>query len=662
MLAVGLLWSASTRFGFLRSSGYTMAGIIKKNGSTVSKIFKKIMEYDLNNSSNHSMVVKISGKHPIKTTNRQFEQLWSGNSEIYSILKRAKDIECARTKFFEYLNKREVSILNDTGSYHSLEKTIILEAVSVFKTIISLSSEDETGISNLEMLYNLARQNSGDVTEGFILEFVHLFRAINGNAGIYNESAALDEGPDFKLKRGREAAVQRSETLDREERKIDTILNKYLTGLDPRVIKDRERNKKRILRYFNATENDWDNYHWQNKHVIRKADVLKEIIDLTDEEEKSIRLANQNRIPFGITPYYVSLMDKNSSRKRDHAVRAQVIPPLHYSQTVVKNRATRSETFDFMGEHDTSPIQLVTRRYPQIAIIKPYSTCAQICVYCQRNWEINQVLDPHAFARSEALESALKWFEEHPAIQEVLITGGDPMVMSDAKIEYLLDRFAAIEHIQRIRIGTRMFVVLPQRFTDNLVNILDRHHEFGKREIALVTHFEHVWEVTPEAVSAIEKVRNKGLSVYNQAVFTYENSRRFELVALRRQLRLAGVDPYYTFNAKGKDETREYRVPIARLLQERKEEARLLPGLDRTDEPVFNVPRLGKNHLRAGQDHQVLAILPDGRRVYQFLPWEKNIKLVPAYTHKDVSIFEYLKTLHKRGENIDDYRSIWYYY
>ncbi|HDP68677.1 MAG TPA: KamA family radical SAM protein, partial [Candidatus Marinimicrobia bacterium] len=501
-----------------------------------------------------------------------------------------------------------------------------------------------------------------DVSEGFILEFAHLFRAIEGRSNVYSHSEELDEGLNFQQKRGREAAVQRSRTLDREVRQIDDFLSRYPSGMEPEVIQDRQRHKRRVLRFFNASEADWQNYQWQLKHVIRKADVLKEIINLTEEEERSIRLANQNRIPFGITPYYVSLMDKNPSRKRDHAVRAQVIPPLHYTQTVAENRAARSEKFDFMGEHDTSPIQLVTRRYPQIAILKPYNTCAQICVYCQRNWEINQVLDPHAFARSETVEAALQWFESHPTIQEVLITGGDPLVMSDAKIHALLERFAAIDHIQRIRIGTRMPVVLPQRFTDRLVDILGEYHEFGKREVAVVSHFEHVWEITPEAVAAIEKIRKKGIGVYNQAVFTFENSRRFELVALRRQLRLAGVDPYYTFNAKGKEETRAYRVPIARLLQERKEEARLMPGLDRTDEPVFNVPRLGKNHLRAGQDHQLLAILPDGRRLYRFLPWEKNIKLAPTYVHRDVPIYDYLKMLRKRGENIDEYRTIWYYY
>ncbi|MEJ2368817.1 MAG: hypothetical protein P8Z49_10835 [Acidobacteriota bacterium] len=178
----------------------------------------------------------------------------------------------------------------------------------------------------------------------------------------------------------------------------------------------------------------------------------------------------------------------------------------------------------------------------------------------------------------------------------------------------------------------------------------------------MVTHFQHTYEVTPEACEAVQRLVRKGIAVYNQTVFTFSNSRRFELVALRRALRSIGVDPYYTFNAKGKEETRDYRVPIARLLQERKEEARLLPGLDRTDEPVFNVPRLGKNHLRSWQDHRVVMILPDGRRIYEFHPWEKNIKAIPPYTYADVAIWDYLKQLQGAGEDIREYRNIWYYY
>jgi lysine 2,3-aminomutase len=127
-------------------------------------------------------------------------------------------------------------------------------------------------------------------------------------------------------------------------------------------------------------------------------------------------------------------------------------------------------------------------------------------------------------------------------------------------------------------------------------------------------------------------------------------------------LKEIGVDPYYVFNMKGKAEMAEYSVPVARLLQERKEEARILPGIFRTDEPVFNVPFLGKNHIRAWQDHELISILPTGERIYAFHPWEKNIRNVDSYMYRDVSIRSYLEKLKEVGEDIEEYRSIWYYY
>ena len=247
-------------------------------------------------------------------------------------------------------------------------------------------------------------------------------------------------------------------------------------------------------------------------------------------------------------------------------------------------------------------------------------------------------------------------------VSEVLITGGDPLVLPDPVLGELLDRFAEMPHIRRIRVGTRLPAVLPMRFTRGSVGVLSSAHSPPRREVCVVTHFEHPYEVTPEAASAVQALRGSGIMVYNQQVFTFENCRRFETAALRLALKNIGIDPYYTFNTKGKEETAHFRVPIVRLLQERKEEARMLPGLDRTDEPVFNVPALGKNHLRAGQHHNLVCIAPDGGRVYEFHPWEKNIAEAPLYVYKDVPICDFLFRLAERGEDLEEYRSIWYYF
>jgi len=200
------------------------------------------------------------------------------------------------------------------------------------------------------------------------------------------------------------------------------------------------------------------------------------------------------------------------------------------------------------------------------------------------------------------------------------------------------------------------------RITEDLAEMLASFRKPGLREIALVTHVEHAYEVTPEMVEAVDRLKRRGINVYNQMVFTFENSRRFEAALLRKMLRLAGIDPYYTFNMKGKEETEKLRVPMARLLQEQKEEARLLSGLDRTDEAVYNVPRLGKNYLRAAQHRDLIGILPDGRRVYEFHPWEKKMILQETFVIPDVPILSYLEKLEARGEDPRDYESIWYYF
>jgi lysine 2,3-aminomutase len=247
-------------------------------------------------------------------------------------------------------------------------------------------------------------------------------------------------------------------------------------------------------------------------------------------------------------------------------------------------------------------------------------------------------------------------------VREVLITGGDPLVMSDKRLEDLLERLSRIEHIERIRLGSRMPVTVPQRITKQLVRLLARYNVSSRREIVLVTHVEHISEITPEMELAVTLLRRQGIPVYNQLVFTVYNSRRFESAALRRQLRLIGIQPYYTFVAKGKEETEQYRAPIARLLQEKREEVRLFSGMVRTDHAVFNVPRLGKTYLIAWQDHDVIMITPDGRRVYEFFPWERNISPVDSFIHVDVPILRYLQRMEALGEDRDDYRTIWYYF
>jgi len=348
---------------------------------------------------------------------------------------------------------------------------------------------------------------------------------------------------------------------------------------------------------------------------------------------------------------------------RDRSIRAQVFPPLSYVERMARAKQDGECSLDFMLENDTSPIDLITRRYPAIAIFKPFNACPQICVYCQRNWEIDEPMGKGALAAPEKIEAALAWVEKHPALNELLVTGGDPLALGQERIERIFKRIIQIKSIEHLRIGSRTIVTIPMRITDRLVDFLGRLRKPGARQVAVVTHVQHPYEVTPELVEAVNKLRLRGIPVYNQLVYTFYVSRRFENAALRRQLRLAGIDPYYTFCTKGKEETYDYRVPLARLLQEQKEEARLLPGITRTDEAVYNVPGLGKNYLRASQHRELISILPQGSRVYEFHPWEKNIsKDLVTYTGEDMPILDYLERLESIGEDVSEYSTIWYYF
>ncbi len=575
---------------------------------------------------------------------------------LFDVMCSSPDLEVVRDRAFKNLYELELTYHLPSWTASSLERVNALYCIQVLRNFLSPRNEKISGYSTLQVLHQIV--NEGQVGDDHRAFFVDIYHIIKGAVGL--SELALEGSPDLSQMSGREAAKVRSDFLDVLSERVCQRVMSYPTGLDTEVVERRKGNRERIAQALGGDAEKWDCYKWQLINVIRNLQDLDGLVDLTADERKAIDLAVSNRIPFGITPYYLSLMDREPHRRYDHAIRAQVIPPLSYIDGVLRMRGTAS--LDFMREGDTSPIDLVTRRYPMIAILKPYNSCAQICVYCQRNWEIDEAVSPDALAPISKLDEALSWFQEHPLVSEMLITGGDPALLLNDRIRRLLSRVAELDHIKRVRLGTRLPVVLPMRFDQELIDIMSDFNDPSKRELCVVTHFEHPYEVTPEAMWCINKIRRAGLSVYNQQVFTMENSRRFETVALRLLLKQIGVDPYYTFNTKGKEETDWYRVPIARILQERKEEARMTPGLARTDVAVFNIPALGKNNIDSWQNHDLIMISPAGERIYEFHPWEKNIVAAPTYVYRDVPILGYLRRLQERGEDPMEYNSIWYYF
>jgi len=587
--------------------------------------------------------------------------LWRADNNLKVLLETACTLKEARIKFINYLFDLENFYLNTHNDMESVRLLAVYErhnaraCIIVLKNVCRAESESLTGFSALEYLWKLAKNDQDiikKVRKGFLCEFINLFTGINAESNAVMDYMLLPD--DHKL-----ASVLRTRKLDEYSLKMNQYIKSYKKGTDEDIVTNQQKMKIKILEYYSATEDDWKDYRWHLKHIFRNEESISKITFLDSTEKKALIFARENNVIFEITPFYLSLFNETGKSRHDRVIRAQVLPSSEYVREIVINREKGTD-MDFMSEKSTSPAKGITRRYPQIVILKPVDYCPQICVYCQRNWEITALKEKQN--NQAMIEKALSWIERNKEISEVLITGGDPLVLPDDYINELLERLSKIDHIERIRIGTRIIVTLPYRITDELIGIISKYHEWGKREICLVTHFESQIEITPEAIEAIKKIKSAGMNVYNQQVFTYYNSLRYETSALRKSLKVSGVDPYYTFNAKGKEETKDFRVPIARIEQERKEEARFLPGLVRTDEPVFNVPRLGKSHLRSWQNHEIVMILPSGQRVYRFLPWESRVTAVKDYIYTDVSIYDYLKRLHDDGHKVKDYKSIWYYF
>jgi len=586
------------------------------------------------------------------------EKLKAEGESFIKLAGSSRSLEVVRERLFRRVTRYQFDVFDEENVPSVKSIVRIRDCTRAMRSILRAQSDRMAGFSVTRALYDIARgKDRPDLTPGFYAELIHIVMGMEGR-GPGTAPADILVGEQAT---SREVALIRSRELDRIWGQVEHWMSRYEDGLCNNAIERRKRRKARIMSIMGASDSDWNNWRWQIKRIVKDVRTLEKLVPLTREEKVNIQAALDAKLPFGVTPYYLMLMDANG-KCGDRAIRAQVFPPASYVKEMAANRGRREMAFDFMLEQDTSPIDLVTRRYPAIAILKPYNTCPQICVYCQRNWEIDRVMAPHALAPSEKIKEAIAWIADHPAIHELLITGGDPFALNNRTINGILEKVSKVKTIEHIRIGTRTLVTIPMRITDELVEILRSFIKPGHRDISIVTHIEHPYEVTSDTFNAVRKLRAVGIPIYNQQVYTFYTSRRFESALLRRVLRKVGVEPYYEFNTKGKRETVDYIVPIARLLQEVNEEARLLPGLSRTDEPVYNVPGLGKNYLRARQHHDLVSILPDGSRVYEFHPWDKSIYQQENYIGIDVPILNYLKRLESIGEDSSKYETIWYYY
>ena len=292
-----------------------------------------------------------------------------------------------------------------------------------------------------------------------------------------------------------------------------------------------EARKTRIMAMLGADEAQWSDYRWQLANRFMTAESLRSYLNLNDLETARIaEVARKYR--FAISPYYLSLVDPNDA---DCPVRRQAVPdPAELDD--------RGE-LDPMDEAGCTPVPGVTRRYPDRLIVKVTNQCGMYCRFCQRRRLIGEQ-DHHTIP--DVINQAVDYIRRNPEIRDVLLTGGDALMLSDTALDRLLTDLRAIPHVEIIRLGTRTPVTLPQRITPELVSMLKKHHP-----IYVNTHFNSPAEVTPASFEACSRLADAGIPLGNQMVLLNGvNNAPFIVRKLNQQLLRLRVRPYYIFHPK----------------------------------------------------------------------------------------------------------------
>lgn len=590
-----------------------------------------------------------------------------------------------------------------------------------------------TIIQPFNILWLAANYGNGGAKFDFFTDMLQLFRQFNG--------------------------TQQHDYPSKEQ--VLNWMNRHPSGLDKQVIDVREKNKQRIIRVLvgkikEKSKTDsrysfpeglsmdekialvntwWNDWGFHLKFAVRDPETMNELLDysITPETVAILNDARAAGIPFFVNPYYLSLINVREYEfgpGADQTIRDYVF----YSKALIKEFgkivAWEKEDIVKPGEPNAAGWLLPSahnmhRRYPEVAILIPDTVgraCGGLCVSCQRmydfqsghlNFDLNR-LKPTETWRYR-LEELMNYYENDAKLRDILITGGDALMSSDASLKEILDSVyqMALRKIEanklrpegekyaemvRVRLGTRLPVYLPQRITDGLIEILkefkDKASKIGFKQFVIQTHFITSMEVTAEAKQALCRLQEAGWIIANQMVFTTAASVRGHAAKLRKTLNNIGVLSYYTFSVKGFKENSHNFATNARAVQESVEEkvfgtipteeidaiARFpenaeniqeliddlrdkaqLPFLA-TDRNVMNIPGVGKSLT-----YRVIGITRFGHRILEFdhdatrnhspiIEKLGNFVVVESKT-----IRQYLRQLERMGENPDDYTMVYGY-
>ena len=585
----------------------------------------------------------------------------------------------------------------------------------------------------LRTLWTAIRTDSGPGTIDFYHDMMELFRQLAGSTR--RMKPTFDRLEDWM---DRYHSGLDEDIMNRNQRSKDRIIKKLISKLDSgKVPTHRFRFGENITEQekYQLVEKWWHEKDFHLKMAIRSVSELNDFLDgnLDEDTLQTLRQAEAKGIPLFVNPYYLSLLnceDQSRSHSSDRTLRDYIFANKDLVEEFGKIRAWEKED-EVMPNQPNAAGWIIPeggdlhRRYPEVAIFIPQTTgrsCGGLCVSCQRMYDFQsgrynfnlEKLKPRTNWTTQ-LKAKMEYFRKDAQLRDILITGGDALMSSDRTLEVILDHVfnmacQKIEdnkqrkegekyaEMQRVRLGTRLPVYLPQRITPELIRILTdfrrKASRIGIKQFVIQTHFVSALEVTPESRKAIEQLLSAGWMITNQEVFTAAASRRGHSAKLRKVLNDMGILTYYTFQVKGHFENRENFAPIARAVQEQVEEKVLgsitnvlwpevkklsshpkglkqkissirrrhgLPFLA-TDRNIMNIPGVGKSLT-----FKVIGLTNDGRRILEFehdqdrnhSPIIHRMDKVTIIESKTIS--QYLRQIENMGESPAEYHSLFGY-
>jgi lysine 2,3-aminomutase len=289
----------------------------------------------------------------------------------------------------------------------------------------------------------------------------------------------------------------------------------------------------------------WNDWHWQQRERITRLDQLERVIQVSPDERRAVIEADA-QFHMGITPYYAGLMDPDDPHC---PVRLQSVP------TMGELSMTPFDLADPLAEERDMPVPGITHRYPDRVLFYTTHNCPVYCRHCTRK---RKVSDPSTAAAKRQIEDGLDYIALHPEIRDVVVSGGDPLSLSDDRLDYILGRLRAIPHVEIFRLGTRNLVTLPQRINDDFTYMLRQHHP-----VFVNTHFNHPKECTAEAYDAARRLADAGCVIGNQMVLLKGvNDDAAVVKELNHRLLLMRIRPYYIYQCDLSRGISHFRTPV----------------------------------------------------------------------------------------------------